>query len=356
MKSGGFDVIIGNPPYVEYRLVHSTYTIPRNQFKSEAVNNLYAFCMERSGTLTNASGRFGMIVPAGLLGLDEAVDLREILLERFRSSWCSTYAIRPSKLFDGVDQRLCIFVGGSGSNVASRISSTRYHHWNVGERPGLFSLLRYQPSFNYLTLNRIPQIGSAEAASVLTKLNSNHIQTISSYYAPGQSGFLLHYHRSPRCWIRGMDFEQYFKSQTRTRSVHHFRDLYFKSEAEAKVVGAILNSSLFFFWFISVGNGRNLTGTDVEQFPVGPISDLSRKKIATTFDQLMGDYRHNSFVRVRRDCEYQEFRPNMSKPLIDKIDEALGRHYGFTDDELDFIVNYDIKYRMGLEGQDGEDK
>jgi len=24
-------------------------------------------------------------------------------------------------------------------------------------------------------------------------------------------------------------------------------------------------------------------------------------------------------------------------------------HYGFTDEELDFVVNYDIKYRMGAE-------
>lgn len=25
----------------------------------------------------------------------------------------------------------------------------------------------------------------------------------------------------------------------------------------------------------------------------------------------------------------------------------LTEHYGFTDEELDFIINYDIKYRMG---------
>jgi len=30
----------------------------------------------------------------------------------------------------------------------------------------------------------------------------------------------------------------------------------------------------------------------------------------------------------------------------------LARHYGFTDEELDFIINYDIKYRMG--GADDE--
>ena len=38
-----------------------------------------------------------------------------------------------------------------------------------------------------------------------------------------------------------------------------------------------------------------------------------------------------------------------SKPIIDKIDELLAKHYGFTEEELEFIINYDIKYRMGDE-------
>ena len=29
------------------------------------------------------------------------------------------------------------------------------------------------------------------------------------------------------------------------------------------------------------------------------------------------------------------------------LDRVLAEHYGFTDEELDFIINYDIKYRMG---------
>lgn len=33
------------------------------------------------------------------------------------------------------------------------------------------------------------------------------------------------------------------------------------------------------------------------------------------------------------------------------------RHYGFTDEELDLIINYDIKYRMGDDlVEDGDDK
>ena len=45
----------------------------------------------------------------------------------------------------------------------------------------------------------------------------------------------------------------------------------------------------------------------------------------------------------------ESFRINRSKPIIDEIDELLAKHYGFTEEELDFIINYDIKYRMGDE-------
>lgn len=47
--------------------------------------------------------------------------------------------------------------------------------------------------------------------------------------------------------------------------------------------------------------------------------------------------------------EYDEFYMKLSKPIIDEIDKALAEHYGFTEEELDFIINYDIKYRMGNE-------
>ena len=41
---------------------------------------------------------------------------------------------------------------------------------------------------------------------------------------------------------------------------------------------------------------------------------------------------------------------------IDEIDRLLAHHYGFTDEELDFIINYDIKYRMGGEGAEGDEE
>ena len=54
-------------------------------------------------------------------------------------------------------------------------------------------------------------------------------------------------------------------------------------------------------------------------------------------------YKNHGLVR------FAQFFPKLSKPIIDEIDKMLAGHYGFTEEELDFIINYDIKYRMGDE-------
>jgi hypothetical protein len=44
-----------------------------------------------------------------------------------------------------------------------------------------------------------------------------------------------------------------------------------------------------------------------------------------------------------------------SKPIIDEIDRALATHFAFTDEERDFIINYDIEYRTGQDGGEEDD-
>ena len=45
--------------------------------------------------------------------------------------------------------------------------------------------------------------------------------------------------------------------------------------------------------------------------------------------------------------EYDEIYGASSKEWMDLIDKAIADLYGFSDEELGFITNYDIKYRMG---------
>jgi hypothetical protein len=51
--------------------------------------------------------------------------------------------------------------------------------------------------------------------------------------------------------------------------------------------------------------------------------------------------------------EQDSYKLSSSKNLIDQIDLKIGHFLGFSDSEIDFIINYDIKYRMG--GADDEE-
>jgi len=57
------------------------------------------------------------------------------------------------------------------------------------------------------------------------------------------------------------------------------------------------------------------------------------------------------FVREQKQTgrtETQSFKIQKSKPILAEIDRVRARHYQLTDEELDFVLNYDIKYRLGL--------
>ena len=63
----------------------------------------------------------------------------------------------------------------------------------------------------------------------------------------------------------------------------------------------------------------------------------------------MEDLEANSKILKIGNLAIQCTYPKLSKRLIDEIDALLAKHFGFRDEELDFLMNYDIKYRMGDE-------
>ena len=154
-----------------------------------------------------------------------------------------------------------------------------------------------------------------------------------------------------------MNFEPYFSSSTRTRSDDHLRDLVLTNATIASTVGALLNSTLFFFWFVVRGNCRDIAHPDVARLPVPKLSNINTGELVEAYDRLMSDLKRNSKTRVYNyktsgRVEYQEFYPRLSKPLIDDIDLILADSYDMSEEELDHVINYDIKYRLGADSDD----
>lgn len=51
--------------------------------------------------------------------------------------------------------------------------------------------------------------------------------------------------------------------------------------------------------------------------------------------------------KTRGRNETVTYNKKKSKSVMDEIDLELGSVYGFSEEELDFIINYDFKFRMG---------
>lgn len=144
------------------------------------------------------------------------------------------------------------------------------------------------------------------------------------------------------------------------KSGHSSRETSFGVIDKSKVnplIGA-LSSNLFWWWYTVTSNLRDLNPYDIQNFPV-PEAALKDPQLVRASTQYSHDMILNSTMLVRHQqqtgkTETQSFKIQLSKPIIDNIDRALAPHYGFTDEELDFIINYDIKYRMGRNEEEEE--
>ncbi|MYE55915.1 MAG: hypothetical protein F4X30_02395 [Acidimicrobiaceae bacterium] len=139
-RNGGFDVVIGNPPYIKKSLV-TDYTWVG--YKTEKCPDLYAVCTERATTLLNAHGRFAMIVMHSLCFSRHFTQLREYIDQRFGAYWVSSYSRIPDALFGGsVRVRNSILIAHSSEESAQR-AMTRCMRWTAAGRNQLFDLLEY---------------------------------------------------------------------------------------------------------------------------------------------------------------------------------------------------------------------
>ena len=114
------------------------------------------------------------------------------------------------------------------------------------------------------------------------------------------------------------------------------------------------NSNLFWLFYVNYFDLYNLKDYMIFAFPYtpSPMYDNQLKKLG---EILMNSYeqhkiKNTQFIKSKQQIStFESFNPAISKPIIDRIDKILAKHYCFTEEELDFIVNYDIKYRVGDE-------
>jgi hypothetical protein len=281
-----------------------------------------------------------MIVPIASVSTEGMADLQQ-LYGGYRQ-WHSHWAVRPGKLFAGVDMNLTISLLQKSRADAARFT-TGYRRWSsgaFGDRPQLFTALAYTaipPLAGHA--NPFPKLGSPLEAQLLQRM-LGHRRTLRQYTDP--TGEAIYYHSGGRYWRKALP----------TKLSSHYKPVTVPARL-VPVVFALLNSQLFYWYWIANSNCMDVVSREVLELPVFPLEQADPAEFGDLMGRLLAAYYASNSTRVRRgehiSGEELNFDVARAKPIIDEIDTLLAYHYGFSDEELDFVLNYDIKYRVGHE-------
>lgn len=401
LRDGGFDVIVGNPPYIEDRnynkaelyIIKSSKDISkqgsRNKSKKQAkrndatkiessplfyatkdCGNTYAYFIERSIKLLKMNGRFGFIVPLSLISTERMKSIRDSITNNSCEVNYYNFDDRPGKIFSGLeDCRSNILITEKGSGV-NNVTTSKYHRWFSRDRPHLFKNLET----NYWDISDpgeiIPKIGTMTEKYILNKLNKkSNLKTVKNFVK--DNGVKIWYHNAPRYWIHAHTEEylpkvEYYKGYEerskgkiiprnleKTEESDQYKSLIFNSKSSI-VINGLLNSSLFYWWFIIWSDGRHLLDQHIKSFPIDLDDSTNmdlRARLKPFVDKLMSSYDETSNIKINlRKGGYaikiKEIFPSKSKNIIDEIDDVLADYYQFNESEISFIKNFDIKFRI----------
>ncbi|MBA7683801.1 hypothetical protein ES703_92186 [subsurface metagenome] len=289
MSLGGFDVIIGNPPYLEQRQVGYR----AKNLHCYDTGAVHAMFIERALQLLHSGGGASMIVPLALVST-QRMKIVQKLLENGRSVWYSNYSWRPAKLFDTVNRALTIFVANPSEYY--QILSTNYQKWISENR----NLLLYQIAYTKAPLKRatfwVPKFGHEIEWSILAKCLD--IETTLSSFIRSTPHRIYYRTTGGLYWKVFTDFPPLF----RINGVpgHSSRETSF-SLAQAKIVKpviAVLSSDIFWWWYTLTTNCRDLNPSDIQNFPL-PRSALDDTRLALLGENYLTDLQTNSIVQTR---------------------------------------------------------
>ncbi len=352
MQRGGFSVILGNPPFVEYKARAAALF---SGYQTQTGRNLYGLVIERALSLCQRQESFlGLLVPLSICGAQRFSPLRHLLTSNSAQLWVANFAIFPCRLFEGAFQRLSLVFAQLAEAQDCQIATTQIQRWYTIERPFLFPLISYTPT-RMSNDTIFPKLASSLQEDILAKILARaEEKTLTNLLCTSPTPHFVYYQEATNYWTKASCLVPFYRKNGRVMAPSHGRMLHFKEQSLAQAIMALLNSSLFYLWFMTYSDGFHLTHALVKSFPINYEPSFFTE-LAVFAHQLQGDIQCHTQrstrntqnnVQSEHRIELEEFHMGCSKMLLDKIDGVLASYYGFTSEELDFIVNYDEKYRL----------
>ncbi|WMI82347.1 Eco57I restriction-modification methylase domain-containing protein [Anaerotignum sp. MB30-C6] len=317
-----YDIIVGNPPYVEDS---KSGLSPENRY-----GNIYANVLENAGKHLKPNGSLGFVIPLSYVATPRMSKIRDVLYSYVPEQYILSYSDRPDCLFTSVHQKLCILIGRN-KNTEKKIYTGNYRYWYSEERPELFNTVEVTKN-TYLKDNYIPKLGNHTDNDIYEKVIAKQNRLIDMFEGNQASIYL---NMRAAFWI---------KAFVTKHSGGEYNEYGCQSKEMANYIMCLLNSSLFWWYWICVSDcwhitRKELIGFTIPNNPNFAVTDRLAKKLEDKLEET------KKYVGTKQ-TEY-EYKHKECVNEIHEIDDYINRLYGLTEEESLYIKNFAFRYRVG---------
>lgn len=340
-----FDIVVGNPPYGD--IMGDSEKMLTDAFTTADINDISAMFVERQFRLLDEGGTFGNITTLRLVYQSSLQDLHDFIRDRFDQIDVACFAHRPQQVFPNAIVRVAILTGQqTHPDDPGTIRTSKFLQFNEGNRKEVFDAIEFRP-VEGLELREciggddrdyevLPKVGVEEVNNLLEKLrdSTEEARTIGDAAADGETNHPVYRRRGGGYWLNAVP-------ENIHGGVTTIEDICFDTELERQTVFLIVNSSLFYVYWVAYADFRHLNTGHITRFPLPGLDTLREyeNELLDQADELWGALR-----RVHAGGSRDQFNMPVVKPVIDDADELLGKVYGLDDEVVEYAKEYNSEY------------
>lgn len=325
ITAGGFDAVVGNPPYIAASKARRQYSI--KAYETSDASDIYAWCLERIARLVSPKGGTGMIVPLSLGFSRDFQSTRGLLYREYQDNWFSSYGRIPAALFAAdVRVRNVIHIGRKGPGK-KRQHTTRLYRWFEAYRPQLMQSLSYTEFEPARWKGRIPKLGSNALVhafeSLLAATGGKNVRA-SLQREPGPS--LLCYKKSAYNWLSfGRAEAPCFDNAGNVIAQSEYGATYLRTPAEANAALLMLNGKLQLAFWIAIGDDFHVTNWMFDEFPVDLelLAAELGNGLEAAADRLWEHMQASVSFKLNAGKRVGNFNLSTLRPLTDQTDQQI---------------------------------
>lgn len=346
MKNGGFDAIVGNPPYVDvHRLKEEADYYKKKYQTAIAQYNLFALFIEKGTNLLKESGLISYIIPSLFIKGVQHKPLRDLINQKAIEFLIIEYG---DGVFKNVKMPTCVVIFQKGqkkeqldffknklNDFFSKIKTIKLQDITIIRRGIEIGKDKFDNEGEIKCIS-----GSDIDKYVIKSVNLISKTTFKLFEKPKEV------FESPKILVRETGDKFYstidYDSIITTRSIYNVKII--NSLYEQELVLGIINSKLFQFYFKSMISPNTnifpkIRVIQLKQIPLPLINNdnknrLELRNIKNLVSQMLTTKKQLYQVKTESDRNYLQRKCD----ILDKqIDELVYQLYGLTEEEIKII-------------------